>query len=610
MQRYWVPMPLASSGELDACVFKAIQALPGPSKTHFLLNSALALIEAGKYGDDVENYFDVLLRMPGLPPDQLTRALLARGAARRAQGEQLIARAEDDFRTVLQMDPNNAEARSLLRREPKVETINQPLYRRLPLEVWENIVSFVPRYHLRSWLFVSAFFRDIAQRTIFRKVDIYFSEDTDVIARVMDIFERVKSDPAFAIRIKTLRLHWAMEDGDLLDLLIRIFRTTLPAFKGLTEFEWIGYPELGRDCVQAMQASHPRLQRLGMVGWHFDAIGVHNFRNLRKFTLRAEDDDGSADMGEVRLVLDNNEQTLRHLSLGASLNRLHSWDEAFESSAIRNLTQLDLVDTRISHVVLTRLIHAAQLRTLTLHGTFEDANAAAVILASDYVVDGHHTLLPLLEEFRFVMVGHDDDVHLFQAVAQFVKARRRIRRLDLGNCPFDLLMSVLPTLTALRVLRLRTGFLGEQAVSSLVKTLPRAMAGIHVAVTTSVRPLHEFAREFARFTALSILHLNRISHRRPQPNSMSEKDLVVQTDAWLANARSLAQAVPSLDFVGWHREHFVVVRGWEGEVVDLKELPTRKRLDCGQGVDLGDDGAWLERKDVPVDWETPGLDVS
>ncbi|KZV99980.1 hypothetical protein EXIGLDRAFT_639849, partial [Exidia glandulosa HHB12029] len=610
MEWYSVPrslMPLTSSGELDACVYKAIQALPGVSKTQFLLNSALALIDAGQYGDDVENYFDVLLRMPGLPQDQLTRALLARGSARRAAGEQLLARAEDDFRTVLQMDPHNAEARRMLRRESRVETAGQPLYRQLPLEVWELIASFTPRHHLRQWLFVSSFFRDVAQRSIFRKVDVYFSEDTDIIARVMDFFERVKADPAFAVRIKTLRLHWAMEDGDLLDLLIRIFRTTLPAFKGLYEFEWIGYPELGPDCVVALQDSHPRLQRLGMVGWHFDAIGVEHFSNLVKFTLRAEDDDGSADMGEIRMVLDNNEQTLRHLCLGASLNRVHSWDEAFESSAIRNLSQLELVDTRISHLVLTRLIHASSLRALTLHGTFEDVNAAAVILGSDHVVDGQHTLLPLLEEFRFVMVGHDDDLHLFQAAARFVKGRRRIRRLDLGNCPFDLLIGILPSLIALRVLRLKTGFLSEQTVASLVKALPREMSGIHVAVTTSARPLHEFAPEFAKFAALEILHLNRISHRRPQPTLMSDKDFHAQTDAWLANARSVAQAVRSLDFVGWHREHFVVARNEYGEVAELKELPTRKRLDCGQGVDLGDDGAWLERKDVPVDWETPGL---
>jgi len=40
--------------------------------------------------------------------------------------------------------------------------------------------------------------------------------------------------------------------------------------------------------------------------------------------------------------------------------------------------------------------------------------------------------------------------------------------------------------------------------------------------------------------------------------------------------------------------------------VELKELPSRRRLDCGKGVDLGsDDAAWLERKDVPMDYDMP-----
>ena len=44
------------------------------------------------------------------------------------------------------------------------------------------------------------------------------------------------------------------------------------------------------------------------------------------------------------------------------------------------------------------------------------------------------------------------------------------------------------------------------------------------------------------------------------------------------------------------------------EKVELKELPARRRLDCGKGVDLGtEDATWLERKDVPMDYEEPGL---
>ena len=100
---------------------------------------------------------------------------------------------------------------------------------------------------------------------------------------------------------------------------------------------------------------------------------------------------------------------------------------------------------------------------------------------------------------------------------------------------------------------------------------------------------------------------------------MSEKDFQVQTDIWISSARSVASALPSLDFLGWHGEHYVILRtdninNITGNIDDgygsleLKELPTRRRLDCGKGVDLGgEDAAWLERKDVPMDYEMPGL---
>jgi hypothetical protein len=94
---------------------------------------------------------------------------------------------------------------------------------------------------------------------------------------------------------------------------------------------------------------------------------------------------------------------------------------------------------------------------------------------------------------------------------------------------------------------------------------------------------------------------------------MTEKEFQVQSDLWISHARSIAYSIPSLDFLGWHGEHFAIARTaserqWHGNV-ELKELPTRRRLDCGKGVDLGsDDAAWLERKDVPMDYELPTLE--
>lgn len=103
---------------------------------------------------------------------------------------------------------------------------------------------------------------------------------------------------------------------------------------------------------------------------------------------------------------------------------------------------------------------------------------------------------------------------------------------------------------------------------------------------------------------------------------MSEKDFQLQTETWASQVRSVAAVLPSLDFVGWHGEHYVVDRrtrrsspagnsnSWgESTEVELRELPCRRRLDCGKGVDLGtEDAAWLERKDVPMDYEVPGLE--
>ncbi len=485
--------------------------------------------------------------------------------------------------------------------------MDEPASQRAPPEIWDRIARNIPRYHLRSWLRVSAFHRDIASRLIFHTVDLHFGDDQENLNRGLDFMDRVKDDPAFASRVKSLRIHWAYEESDVLDLMTRALRTALPKFKELQDFEWIGYPEMRADVVQSVLATHAHIQSLGLIGWHFDAVGVSAFRNLHKFTLRAEDDDGFADMGEVRTVLDMNKDTLKHLVLGAYLERTHSWDSVFQSVTIKNLTHLDLVDTRISHVVLARIAHAHNLQTLTLHGTFEEPTSAKVIFASDHVIDGEHTFLPHLEVFRFVLVGHDDDLGLYQSVTAFLRKRTRLRRLDLGNCPWDLVAGVLPQLTGLRVLGVRIANLSQQAIDILVQNIPPYMAAIRLSTVVSDKPLNDYASAFTFFRSLSFLHLHTVGKHRPKPNLMSEKDYLFQTDMWNTAVRSVAIVLPSVDFVGWHGEHYVVVRTEDG--VELKELPARRRLDCGKGVDLGgDDAAWVERKDVPMDYEMPGLE--
>jgi hypothetical protein len=57
--------------------------------------------------------------------------------------------------------------------------------------------------------------------------------------------------------------------------------------------------------------------------------------------------------------------------------------------------------------------------------------------------------LPHLEIFCFSLVGHDDDLALFGAVVQFLRACPHLHRLDLGTCLWELVRGLLPEPTGL-----------------------------------------------------------------------------------------------------------------------------------------------------------------
>ncbi|KXN82398.1 hypothetical protein AN958_02603 [Leucoagaricus sp. SymC.cos] len=599
---------MTTPDDLTTTVHRALTALDPAHQAEFLLDTALALIDAGRYGDEVERYLDVYLKTPNLPKTKVAKALLARANARKACGDKLLAQAHQDYQAVLRLDPSNRDVASQIRRRTQIRFAHDPPSHRAPLEVWSRIATYIPRYHLRTWLWLSSFHRSIALHHIFHTIDLYLGEDQpENVNRSMDIFERVKSDKDFASRVRVLRVHWAYEEGDLLDLMLRVFKTTLPEFHALREFEWIGYPELRQDMVQFLLNVHPRLVSLGSIGFHFDACGISAFNSLRKLTLRAEDDDGYADWSEITTVLNNNSKTLKHLTLGAYLLRQHSWDATFSSPTIHNLTHLDLVDTRISHTVLSRIAHAAggvgsRLESLTLHGVIEEPGKAAVIFGSDEVINGEHTFLPRLKSFRFLLVGqpqvitppppaqaplplpppsvsappghhqsyyhpypphlghpsapapqptqpapllpqqqqqhpHPQDhydptiLHLYSTIVHFLRGRTNLRRLDLGNCPWDLVAPILPGLKGLRVFGVRIGCLSRGCGASntasghvtafgdvdlngcmseldvLVKCLPREVGTLRIEVGVSELPLHVYANQFQKFASLSFLHL-------------------------------------------------------------------------------------------------------
>jgi hypothetical protein len=133
-------------------------------------------------------------------------------------------------------------------------------------------------------------------------------------------------------------------------------------------------------------------------------------------------------MNEVRTVLDNNADTLKHLTLVAYLACTHSWDSAFGSPTIQHLTHLDLVDTHISDIVLARIAHARNLVSLTLHRTLDQSAAATAIFGADHLLPYPeaststraafmlnsltHMFLLHLEAFRFALDSMYRCIHM------------------------------------------------------------------------------------------------------------------------------------------------------------------------------------------------------
>ena len=90
-----------------------------------------------RYGDQVEHFLKVYLKTPGLPQEDSTKALLARGAARRAAAERLMGKAQqgtgileppsagtdhrnEDFQTLSRLYPSNRQVKSLLQLSKQV----------------------------------------------------------------------------------------------------------------------------------------------------------------------------------------------------------------------------------------------------------------------------------------------------------------------------------------------------------------------------------------------------------------------------------------------------------------------------------------------------------
>ena len=65
--------------------------------------------------------------------------------------------------------------------------------------------SFIPRWFIRTGLFISSFHRDVALRRVFHTVDLYLGGGSNWNP-TLDIFDRVKMYALFSHRMKALHI--------------------------------------------------------------------------------------------------------------------------------------------------------------------------------------------------------------------------------------------------------------------------------------------------------------------------------------------------------------------------------------------------------------------
>jgi len=210
-------------------------------------------------------------------------------------------------------------------------------------------------------------------------------------------------------------------------------------------------------------------------GEHLDSLAASTFQNLRKFTFHAGELCEASGLQDIRNVLDRNVSTLKRLILGATyIDEDDPWASAFESVTIENLTHLSLFTSEIPGCVLNRITHAPNLQSLTLYGSFAEPQCASELFAT--------TGFPHLESFEFVM--EDDDEELYEHVTwHFLRKREKLRRLDLGGCPWETVQDIISTLSGLRVLAVCIDDLEQ--IESLVGAIPRQMVAIRLSVDVS-----------------------------------------------------------------------------------------------------------------------------
>ncbi|KAH9939813.1 hypothetical protein B0H21DRAFT_31472 [Amylocystis lapponica] len=318
----------------------------------------------------------------------------------------------------------------------------------LPPEIWQIILDFLSVRARRTCLLTSKLLHDIAAKTLFSSIDIWFglwNGDPDVkedskkreLSRAWDILQHIVRNPSFAVNIKKVDIFF-LEESAIFEQ--RFLLMALRELSNLRSFTWYNTSqELSPDVVTALVEFCPRLEAIYIPIPHHVDSQLSRLRHLRSIRTQQciskyRDYHTCGYDATFSAVVSLNTITLRELSVWGSI----FWDTIWTKNS---LTHLELLDTSGVQDIARLLQETVCLESLTLSPVSWDIRIQEAL-------EQNATALPRLTSFKLLDVSiHEEDIdgdNPVEAIANFLRGRHNLRRLDLWiMCEFDILLPLI-----------------------------------------------------------------------------------------------------------------------------------------------------------------------
>ncbi|PPQ87473.1 hypothetical protein CVT25_008209 [Psilocybe cyanescens] len=418
----------------------------------------------------------------------------------------------------------------------------------LPPEIWNQILGEVPQTHLPKLLDTCSLFHDIAIKSLFSSIKVYFiggemglqmlntlhadwTEETamKLMCKSWEILNHICQEPRFARIVKSITVI-AFADGQSIFERLSVANALLFT-PNLQTFRWIGNgPPLDSMVGECLPSSLKKL----VVQSSFPLESMQHLNNVTSLHLPMPflfpDDEEAHD----RLVYDPTFQEISEFSLGNILQFMSPNLQSLRITAtqvrdvpirtfntLKDLEVLSTIGDQEELVGLDMVFrHATKLESLTLVGLF---------VPEIFSFLPHHSVesLPLLTSFRLscedsIALGHGGEDE-FQALCGFLQGRRLLRRLYL-RLPMmrwsqtSRLLCVIRDLIGIEVLGLHTGrdvLTDPDVIKTLAMSLPLKLNALHIAINWGGGDLLPLVDVIGKLPRLTFLHLYGVVVRLP-----------------------------------------------------------------------------------------------